>query len=236
MADPNPLVHGDGFRALKAAGIKVRRGVLESQARELNRSFIKFVLYKKPYVTLKAAVSLDGKIATRSGRSQWITGAKARDFSHYIRATMDGVLVGAETVRRDNPSLTSHGKGRDPVRIVVSRSGRIPGNARIFAGKTPAWVFKGKKFSFPEFLRMLAAKGISRLLLEGGGETAAWALQSKEVDELMVYVAPLLIGGKEAKTFFEGRGFEGLKDALKLEKMEVGNLGEDVLIRGRLKN
>ncbi len=135
MGDPNPLVRGKGFERLRRAGIRVRAGVGEARARELNRPFVKFITRKKPYVLLKAALSLDGKTATRSQDSKWITSPAARRYSHRLRTEVDAILVGAETVRRDNPSLTSHGLGRDPIRIVVSSKGRLPGSSALFNGK-----------------------------------------------------------------------------------------------------
>jgi diaminohydroxyphosphoribosylaminopyrimidine deaminase/5-amino-6-(5-phosphoribosylamino)uracil reductase len=142
MPDPNPLVRRRGFKKLKASGIQVQTGVCRAEAEDLNRAFIKFITKKKPYVILKAAVSLDGKIATASGDSKWISSEASRDLVHGLRTEVDGILVGGETVRKDDPSLTSHGKGRNPVRIVLSRSGRLPKNSKIFDGTAPCWVFK----------------------------------------------------------------------------------------------
>ncbi len=268
MGDPNPLVRGKGFAKLRAAGIKVRTGVREAEARELNRPFIHFITRKKPYVFLKAAVSLDGRTATRTLDSKWITSPEARRFSHKLRTEMDAVLVGAETVRRDNPSLTSHGLGRNPVRIVVSASGRLPKNGKIFSKDTQTWIFNGNrrpksadedrresgnsangnggngvrwiyinprngKIDFNTVLSELGKRGISRLLIEGGAKTLGWALDSKQVDECLFFVAPLLIGGAKARPATEGEGFAKLKDALHFFSIETKKIGPDILIRAK---
>lgn len=221
MADPNPLVRGKGFKDLKRAGIMVETGACEKEAGDLNRSFIKFTRENKPYVFVKAAVSLDGKTSTRTGDSKWISSRESRDYAHRVRAQMDGILVGAETVRRDNPSLTSHGKGRNPVRIVLTRSGRLPLKAKIFNGRAPAWVFKRQPLG--KMLRTLAQKGISRLLVEGGGKTAAEFIRAGEADEFLFFVAPIWIGGASK-----------VKDALTARKLTARKIGPDILIRGRV--
>ncbi len=254
MADPNPLVSGKGFGHLKKAGVQVLQGIGEPQARELNRSYIKFITEKKPYVLLKAAMSLDGKTATREGDSKWITGISARDISHKLRAEVDAILIGAETVRKDNPSLTSHGQGRNPARVVVSASGSLPARSKIFNSASRTWIFHGNpsiqaksrgtsewiylkarsgRLDFKAVLSELARKGVSRLLIEGGAETLGWALDSRQVDECAFFVAPLMIGGVAAQSAIGGKGFAQLKDALKLSKVETQIIGTDVLIRAR---
>ncbi len=234
MYDPNPIVSGKGLRALKKAGIELRGGVCEEEAKDLNRSFIKYIVNKKPYVILKTALSLDGKICTRSGDSKWISSKASRKLVHQLRSQVDGILVGAETVRRDNPSLTSHGEGRNPVRIVISSSGNLPKKSKIFDDSAPTWVFNGK-IKFSNLLKQCAKKGVSKLLIEGGGTTAALALESKEVDEIYFFIAPILIGGKDALTPFEGKGFEKISQALHLENICVERIDQDILINGRIK-
>lgn len=265
MCDPNPLVKNRGFRKLKENGIQIETGICQSEAQDLNRAFIKFITQKKPYVILKSALSLDGKIATSSGESQWISSKAARNFSHQMRSQVDGILVGAETVRKDDPELTSHGKGRNPVRIILSASGKIPSNSKILNGKSPTWIFHsstrhpfnrssstshkgnniewiyckaqaGGKIDFSKILENLADRNISKLLIEGGGETAASALEAKGVDELFFFIAPILIGGKTAKTIFEGDGFQKMKEALRLSKMTTETIGRDLLVQARILN
>lgn len=258
MPDPNPLVRGKGFRKLQDKGIHIKVGVLEEEARNLNRVFIKYITKKRPYVILKSALSLDGKIATTTGESRWISSIASREFSARLRTQVDAILVGAETVRRDNPELTSHGKGRNPVRLVLSASGILPRKARIFDGASRTWIFSGaaprtqraenqkiewiplkqkkRRLDFSSLLNQLAKRGISKLLIEGGGETAASALESGAVDEIYFFVAPLLIGGRAAKTSFEGEGFRKLRNALRLKNVETKKIGEDLLIHARICN
>ncbi|OGR96905.1 MAG: riboflavin biosynthesis protein RibD [Elusimicrobia bacterium RIFCSPLOWO2_01_FULL_64_13] len=252
MPDPNPLTRGGGFRAMRRAGITVRSGICRREAEELNRSFIKFMTKKKPYVFLKSAVSLDGKIAAPSGESRWITSEKSRRYVHRLRGAVDAVLVGGATVRRDDPSLTSHGQGRDPVRIVLSASGRIPRGSKVLDGAAPTWILhagrarprpgraewirmpsRGGKIPYESAARLLAGRGISRLLIEGGGETAAWALEAGEVDEAVFFIAPVFIGGRRAPTSVAGKGCLSLRGARRLEFRELVRLGPDILVRAR---
>lgn len=256
MADPNPLVRSRGFKKLKAAGIAVKTGVLKKEAEDLNRAFVKFIRHKKPYVIVKAAMSIDGKIASASGESQWITSPASRHFSHRLRTEVDAIMVGAGTVRKDNPLLTSHGQGRNPVRLILSSSGKLPWNSSIFDGKSDTWICCPKtkksaprsakmewirckekargKIDFDHLMRLLAEKGISKLLIEGGGETVASAIESHSVDEIYFFIAPLLIGGRNAKSAFEGEGFKKIRDAAQLTKMTVRKLGPDLLINARI--
>ncbi|MBI4217648.1 MAG: bifunctional diaminohydroxyphosphoribosylaminopyrimidine deaminase/5-amino-6-(5-phosphoribosylamino)uracil reductase RibD, partial [Elusimicrobia bacterium] len=239
IQDPNPLVKNKGLPTLKKSGLRVQVGTCDSQAKELNRSFIKYMTEKKPYVLLKSALSLDGKIATSSGQSQWISSSTARQFSYRMRTEVDAILVGAETVRKEDPQLTSHGLGRNPVRVVLSGSGRIPPKRKIFSRESPTWIYhssrsgtsqrnewaewiyvqskRGASLPFQDILLDLGKRGISKLLIEGGGKTAASALQSHAVDEIYFFRAPLLIGGRDAPTVFEGVGFSKISEAIKLD-------------------
>ena len=221
MRDPNPLVAGKGFAALKKAGIKVITGVVESEARHLNRSFIKFIRERKPYVFLKSALSLDGKSAAGNGDSKWISSEESRNFARRLRAEVDGILVGGQTVRQDNPSLTAHGFGRNPVRIVLSKSGKLPKKSKVFDGKAQTWVLKG---SIKEVMSVLGRQGISRLLVEGGDQTASEFLKAGEVDEVLYFVAPILLGGAQK-----------MNDALRLEGVETWKQGQDIAVWARVK-
>lgn len=254
--DPNPLVAGRGRTQLINSGIRVTAGVLRGPAHRLNRAFFKFIGTRKPYVILKSAVSLDGKIASASGQSKWITSGAARKLSRKMRTQVDAILVGAETVRKDNPSLTSHGAGRNPIRVVVSQSGRLPRGAKIFNGEAPTLVLHANRsqpsgpkwnalwirvpsgrngFRFKKIVSILGDRGISKLLIEGGGRTSARALEEGLVDEAWFFIAPKIIGGETAPTAVEGKGFASPGNAPHLKNVKVRNLGRgELLVQGQL--
>jgi len=257
MTDPNPRVAGRGVRALKRNGIRVRLGLLSDDARELNRAFTTSITSKRPYVTLKAAMSLDGKTATGTGESKWITGAAARSMGHAMRAEAGAIAVGVNTVLRDNPSLSAHGKGRDPLRVVFDRRLRTPRTANVVSGRARTLLFCSsaapaarRKFAgrsnvdvvpiagnksglrVREALRVLHENGVAHLLVEGGGTLAASFLEERLVDEVVWFVAPILIGGALARTPLEGRGFARLRGAPRIRKWRIAEIGDDLCIRG----
>jgi len=262
MQDPNPKVAGKGFTFLKQHGVRVTRGILEAEARELNRAFITRILENRPYVTLKAAVSLDGKIATARGESQWITGPAARRRGHAFRAQLDAVAVGIGTVLRDNPGLTAHGAGRDPKRVIFDSHLRLPRTAKVLRKRAQTLVLttdrsplakrralekhgssvyvvsrdKQGHVSIPEALRVLAREGITDLLVEGGGSLNAAFLEAGLVDEVIWFIAPKFIGGATAKTAVEGSGVGRLADAWNLKDIRIDQVGEDILLKGRLRS
>jgi len=226
MEDPDPRVSGRGMKRLREAGIAVESGLCAEEAAELNAGFFSRVKRGRPLVTLKLATSLDGRIATASGESRWITGPAARERAHMLRATHDAVMVGTATALADDPQLTCRLPGlehRSPVRIVLDRHLRLPATLRLFteAGDTPSWVVvlpsadparqaalidRGVKVIVAEpdaaggidlaaLLRHLGDKGLTRLLVEGGGILAAALLRLGLVDRLVWMRAPLVIGG-----------------------------------------
>lgn len=254
MTDPNPLVRGRGIRALRRSGIKVEVGLRKEQAKCLNLAFCKYITTGSPFVTLKEAVSLDGKIATRRGESRWISGKEARDFTSWLRAGVDGVLVGVNTVIKDDPSLTARGKGRDPSRIIVDSRAQTPPRARMLTDKrSPVMIvvsdsastrrirklqmqgaevicLGSRRPSLRRLMRLLGKRQFTSLLIEGGGEVAAAALGAGIVDRLLVFLAPLIIGGREALTAVEGKGAGRLQDALRLPGLHFQRLGKDLLV------
>lgn len=261
--DPNPMVSGKGIRKLKAAGIAVETGILKKECEGLIEFFAKFIRTGSPYVILKSAQSLDGKIATAGGESQWITGPQARKRGHQLRARVDAILVGVETVIQDNPRLTgrpSPKQERHPLRVVIDPNLRVPLGARIFTampdtraavvttpGEHPKkkrlkkmGVFlveipaKGGTIPFKKILRALAEMDVVSVLVEGGGETHSRILKEKLVDRVMWFLAPVLIGGKNAPSSIGGEGMKKLQDALRLKNMRVERVGPDLLIEGDL--
>ena len=263
MEDPNPLVHGKGRAALEAAGIRTFVGEHESEARQLNEVFIKYITTGRPFVTAKFAMSLDGKIATHTGQSRWITGEAARRRVHELRDVSDAICVGVSTILADDPRLTTRLDKPDvkhPLRVILDSRGRAPLTARVFdpalpgrtvVATTPAmpsthraaleaqgvevWVLPPDDrgcVDLAALLDRLGEREITSLLVEGGGTVLASFFERRLVDKVMAFVAPLIIGGKNAPTPVRGTGASCLADALRLKRVSVERVGEDVLIVG----
>ena len=247
MEDPDRRVSGDGFAQLRAAGIEVSVGVLEAEARRLNRFYVKQRATGRPFVTLKWAMSLDGRIATAAGESRWITGEAARAHAHRLRHEHDAILVGVNTVLADDPRLTVRlpdlPDARDPLRVVLDRRLRTPPDAKVL----PALVFTARDAP-AEARRRLEAAGaeviatgtdpdqvlpelgrreLLSLLVEGGAEVLGSL--SPHADAVACYVAPLLLGGRSARGAIGGGGFS-LGAALRVEEPRLSRLGDDILI------
>ena len=263
MTDPNPKVAGKGIAILQEAGIEVTTGVLEQEARQLNEVFLKWMTTGLPFVALKTAMTLDGKIATAAGQSQWITNEASRYESHRLRDIYDGILVGINTALADNPSLTTRLKeyqGRNPVRIVVDSRARLPLTAKLVtdgAARTIVAVTEQAPAERVEALRsagveiivagssnhvdmqslmeQLGAMKISSVLVEGGGSVNFSLLQAGLVDRVYAFIAPKLVGGRDALTPVEGEGFQELDRAVELENIQLRQLGSDVLLTGIVK-
>lgn len=264
MRDPNPKVAGNGVKILQNAGITVETGVLEEQSRRLNEVFIKYISTKLPFVILKTAMSLDGKIATAGGESQWITGPESRAMAHLLRDRCDAILVGVGTVLADNPSLTTRlpdGGGKDPVRVVLDSRAGTPVEARIITQKSQAPTIiaatsgapreklrllsdAGAQImqlpagvngvSLPELLRRLGEQEITCLLVEGGAGVNGSFIEQNLVDKVFWFVAPKIIGGRSAPGPVGGAGITALADAMKLSDISLHRLGEDICIEGRV--
>ncbi|BAF59942.1 pyrimidine reductase and Pyrimidine deaminase [Pelotomaculum thermopropionicum SI] len=264
MADPNPLVAGGGLKKIKEAGLEVTLGVMEDEARELNEAFIKYVTTRRPFVLAKAALSLDGKIAARTGRSKWITGPAARAYVHQLRDWYDAILVGIGTILADDPSLTARlpgGGGRDPVRVILDSLARTPLNARVIKQKSKAptviavtagappgrvkalqeagaqvvVVNSGPRVDLPELMRILAEKEITSVLIEGGAEVHGSAFAAGIVDKVAWFIAPKIIGGRDAPGPVGGEGVDDPGGALELERIKVSRLDQDICIEGYVK-
>jgi diaminohydroxyphosphoribosylaminopyrimidine deaminase/5-amino-6-(5-phosphoribosylamino)uracil reductase len=261
--DRNPANRNRAPRLLRRSGIKVTTGVLEKECFELNRDFFIWIKEKRPYTILKLAFSLDGRIATRTGHSRWISSRPSRRFSHLLRSQADAVLVGLGTLLSDDPALTVRLGYRHPdlKRIILDSRGRIPFSARVLKRRninntivvtTPraprkkmlklvengaVWLRvpakKGRVSLQPLFGR-LARRGIMKLLIEGGGEVAASALGERLVDEVHFFIAPIIIGGKEAFPAVSGEGVKKIKDAYRLVDLKVSRSGPDIHLWGRI--
>jgi diaminohydroxyphosphoribosylaminopyrimidine deaminase/5-amino-6-(5-phosphoribosylamino)uracil reductase len=261
MEDPNPLVRGKGIETLKKAGLNVRTGILERECRRLNEAFCKYITAREPFVILKIAATLDGKIATREGDSKWISGEASRRFVHRLRDEVDGVLVGIGTVLRDDPLLTARIKGgRDPCRIVLDSQLKIPEEAKVF-GDSPTKVIIAATESAPKdkierlgnkgvriltleskegridlksCLSKLGEIGMMSLMVEGGNQVNGSFLDERLIDKLLLFLSPRLIGDPEAPGIFGGRGVSKLQEAIPLKEMKARRIGEDVLLEGYL--
>lgn len=258
MPDPNSKVSGEGIFQLRNAGIEVEVGVLEEEARRLNEAFCKHVTLRLPFVIAKCGMTLDGKIATRTGDSRWVTSEASRRMVHELRNEVDAILVGSRTVMLDNPSLTTRleqGKIKDPIRIILDAGNYLDAAARVFHGdsEAPTWVAVPDDRNFEgadEVLRIppgsggldmrllmhdLGDRDVTSVLIEGGGTTLASAFEAGIVDKVLFFVAPKIVGGRDAITAVEGEGVARMADAVPLERMTARPVGEDILIEAYVK-
>lgn len=260
VLDPNPLVNGKGFRRLRRAGVTVLRDVLAKECAEPNEWFFKRFKSPWPYVTIKTAVSLDGKIATAAGESRWISSPASRAYGHLLRLRHDAVMVGTETLRRDNPELTvRHGRtAKQPHKVVLDRKGTLPASLAVFRSVQGEQVFyftasRSRRFENHPFIRpfrvparkgRLDLDGILRILkdhevfsilVEGGGSLNAELIEQGMVDRVCAVVAPRLVGGAEAPTLFDGRGFPSLAEAPTLQDVRWTPSGADMIVEGFLR-
>lgn len=264
--DPNPKVSGKGVGILQEAGLEVEVGVLAEEARQLNEVFFKYIQTGLPFVTLKTAMTLDGKIAASSGDSRWITGDDSRRFVHQLRNVYDGIMVGAGTVRADDPSLNTRledGNGHDPVRIIIDGELEIPFESQIVrSGREQRTIVftalnndedkivqlrecglevigiptKTQQLSLPVVLKHLAQLEICSILLEGGGNLNAQMLQQGLVDKVHWFIAPKIIGGEKAPGPVGGRGLARMGEALQVNICDVKYFEKDILLTGYLVN
>ncbi|MEA5467442.1 bifunctional diaminohydroxyphosphoribosylaminopyrimidine deaminase/5-amino-6-(5-phosphoribosylamino)uracil reductase RibD [Spirulina sp. 06S082] len=257
MVDPDRRVAGGGIDRLRQGGIEVIVGVEEAKCRQLNEAFIHRSLYQRPWGVLKYAMTLDGKIAATSGHSAWVTGPRSRHRVHQERAIADAVIVGGNTVRRDNPHLTTHGVSpRNPLRVVMSRTLDLPLEANLWqVRENPTLVLtqtgansqqreylqnKGVEVvEFPELtpdtaMQHLGDRGFSRILWECGGVLAAQAIAQGAVQKIMAFVSPKIIGGSAAPSPVGDLGFTKMTDALLLEQIKITQIDADLLIEGYL--
>ena len=262
LLDVNPKVAGKGFKILEDAGIHVEYGFLQDELRKQNEVFFKWIEHKKPFVVLKAAMTLDGKIATATGQSKWITNETSRAYGYKLRDIYDGIMVGINTVIEDNPMLTARvDGGKNPIRIVVDSSLKIDINANVVQDKSAKTIIattdkadKDKilklqaqdvdvivvdkdekdKVDIEKLLDILGQQNICSILVEGGATLSGSFVAKKLVDKVYFFIAPKIVGGKEAKTPVAGTGILNLQEALALKDIQIEKLEEDILIIGRV--
>jgi diaminohydroxyphosphoribosylaminopyrimidine deaminase / 5-amino-6-(5-phosphoribosylamino)uracil reductase len=259
MVDPNPLNNGKGIQILKNHKIKVEVGVLEEKLKQINAAFIKYITKRMPLVTVKVAQSLDGKIATRTGESKWITSDKSRNYSHRIRQNYDAVMVGVNTIRRDNPRLDAWFARKQPVKIVIDSQLSTPQDANIFANNSKVIIItvaprpgqetenrmilaqKAKilevkeKFgqtNLKDMFKTLARMEITSVLVEGGGTLIGSLFDEGLVDKMLVFISPKIIGGKDAVSSVMGKGISRLDSAIIMKNVKTRRFKEDFLIEG----
>ena len=268
MVDPNIMVKGRGIAAMRRAGITVTTAVAQEEAAQLNRAYLHWATTGRPYVILKAGMTLDGKVATAKGESRWITGPRARQDAHRLRSQVDAVVVGIGTVLKDNPTLTARLSDRplklalrQPLRVVLDSRLRTPSTATVCAQQDRAKTLivttsrasrsrrrpferagvevlsisaKNERVSFSTLLTMLGKRGIASVLIEGGSTVNASALREKLVNHVVLYLAPTLLGGQDAKGVIGDRSPKRLAQALTLRHVTVRRIGEDLVVEGDL--
>jgi diaminohydroxyphosphoribosylaminopyrimidine deaminase/5-amino-6-(5-phosphoribosylamino)uracil reductase len=265
MADPNPGVTGGGNATLQDQGLDVTTGVCEKEARTLNESFITWITTGKPFVIAKCAATLDGRIATRTGDSRWVTGRASRQFVHRIRHGVDGIMVGAETVKKDDPSLTTRlddQTGSDPTRIILDSHLSMPPTAKMLRQKSdaPTWVVCGPdatadrrhvlekagarvidlslkmgRIDLSALMEKLGAMGITSLLIEGGGTVLGSAFAAGIVDKVCFFYAPKILGGDDGVPICRGVGPDSMQQSLPIHDLTVFRFDTDVMLQGYLK-
>jgi len=261
IEDPNPLVKGRGVARLKQSGLDVKVGILEKECYRVNEAFCKYIVGHEPFIILKIAATLDGKLATRNGESQWITGETSRGFVHRLRDQVDGVVVGIGTVLKDDPTLTARIRGgRDPYRVVFDSRLRIPENAKMVDLSPSKTIIATTEMASQDKIERLRKKGVRilisdsksgkvdlkfsllklgemgmmSLLLEGGSQLSGSFLDQRLIDKILLFLSPKLIGDPEAPGIFGGVGIASLKEAIAVKDLRVRKMGEDLLLEGYL--
>ncbi|MEO6308236.1 MAG: bifunctional diaminohydroxyphosphoribosylaminopyrimidine deaminase/5-amino-6-(5-phosphoribosylamino)uracil reductase RibD [Nitrospiraceae bacterium] len=268
MVDPNPSVKGRGIAVLRRAGIMVTTDIAQEEAVQLNRAYFHWVTTGRPYVILKAGMTLDGKVATAKGESRWITGPRARQDAHRLRRQVDAVVVGIGTILHDDPTLTARLSdrplklaSRQPLRVVLDSRLRTPPSATVCAKQDQARTLivtasrasqsrhrpferagvevrslpvKNGRVSLPALMTMLGKRGITSVLIEGGSTVNAAALREKLVNHVVLYLAPTLMGGQDAKAVIGDRSPKRLAQALPLRHLTVRRIGKDLVVEGDL--
>ncbi len=262
MIDPNPLNNGKGIMLLKQNNIKVRQGVLSDKLAKINESFIKYITARLPFVTVKVAESLDGRIATYTGDSKWITSDKSRAFAHKIRKDYDAIMVGVNTVLRDNPRLNTWFSAKQPVKIIVDSNLSTPENANIFTQGSQVIIItlpsrsgqetenrkrlfekakiievkeRSGQINLRDALRKIAQLQITNIIVEGGGTLIGSLFDERLVDRILFFISPKIIGGKDAISSVMGKGVRRVDQAVKLRGVKFRRFGEELLVEAGVK-
>jgi len=261
MTDPNPLVNGKGVQKLREGGVEVKTRILEEECRKLNEAFVKHITTHSPFVIVKAAASLDGRIASETGDSKWITNEKSRQYVHKLRNKVDAVIVGIGTIEKDDPMLTTRlpkGKGKDSVRVVVDSNLKISPQAHVLNLKSsaPTLIFTTPEASLEKIraiekegvevivipsrkrvdltlvMEALGKRDITSVLIEGGSRINTSAFKEGIVDKVILFYAPRIIGGQKAPLIVGGEGISKVKDALVLHCIKTRRFGDDIMVEG----
>ena len=262
MIDPNPVNNGRGVMLLKQNNVKVKVGILNSEVVKINESFIKYITTGIPQVTVKVAESLDGRIATYTGDSKWITSDKSRSFAHRLRKDFDAIMVGVNTVLRDNPRLDAWYSKKQLIKIIVDSNLSTPVDSNIFLGKAQVIIItlpsrpgqetenrknllakakilevkeKSGQINLRDALKKLARLSITNIIVEGGGTLIGSLFDDDLVDKILFFISPKIIGGKNAISSVMGQGVKRIDQARKLHDLKVRRFGEDLLVQARLK-
>lgn len=265
MIDPNPLVSGKGIEILKKAGIEVTTGIMEKEIRKTNEIFIKYITHKKPFCIMKTAMTMDGKIATSTGDSKWISNEKSRAYVHELRNMVTGIMVGIGTVLSDDPQLTTRRQGvisKNPIRIIIDSTAKIPLDSKAlrcdektktilvttkFASDSKIEAIKQKGaevivtpskdkwVDLNYLMEELGARGIDSILLEGGSTLNYSALDKGIVDKVITFISPKMFGGTSCKTPVGGVGIDRVKDSIMIMDTKVTMFNEDIMIEGYIK-
>lgn len=265
MKDPNPLVSGKGIEILKQNGIEVISGVLEKEALKLNEIFVKFITTRRPYVIMKTAATLDGKISTVTGESKWISSEASRKCVHYLRNSVMGIMVGIGTIIADDPLLTTRLEGEEcksPIAIILDSKLKMPLNSRILETLKDRKIIigvtekankdkikqlesmgvliiktplKDEKVDLGYFMNRLGELNIDSILLEGGSTLNFSCIREKIVDKVMCFISPIMLGGEKAKTTVGGEGIKSLDQSVRISDIKLTNIEQDILIEGYIK-
>ena len=228
--DVNPRHSGKGIARLRDAGVRLREGILAEECARLNEAFNKWIVTRRPFVIAKCGMSLDGRLTRRPSEPRWITGFAARRDAQQCRARVDAILVGAETVRLDNPRLNVRSTrcARQPWRIVLTRSGNLPPRARLFSDRLAARTLIYRRQSLASVLKDLGKQSVTSVLIEGGGKVLGQALDAHLIDKVQLYLGPMLTGGPIIA--FSGRGAEATVNAMRLDHVSYKRIGQNVRI------